>query len=94
MKYLRFSRSFQQRRRVLLLLILFMFCHFVRLSALSFSPSRFNNIYNITKGKRALPWSRVGNVCPFLEGIGKHLRVLIFFFSFFCVNCCLETFLT
>lgn len=38
---------------VLLLLILFMFCHFVRLSALSFSLShsfRFNNIYNITNG--------------------------------------------
>lgn len=73
------SMKFEILSFVLLLLILFMFCHFVRLSALSFTiflslSLQFNNIYNITKGKRALPWSggmfvlswrESGNICAF-----------------------------
>lgn len=86
MKYLRFSRSFQQRCRVLLLLILFMFCHFVRLSALSFSSSlTLPGLITFTTSQRANARCRgaVGECLSFLGGNRETFARFNFFSVFF-----------
>lgn len=77
---------------VLLLLILFMFCHFVRLSALSFSLShsfRFNNIYNITNGGQTRVPREGECLFCFLKGIGNICAFCFYFFRCFVLLCCL-----